>query len=282
MKNLVLRSLTGIVFVAVLVGCIVAGGIWFNGLFVIIMAFALDEFYRLTNKYGGAQVNRSLAVPAGVYLFGVMSILADKASGASTMALLAPYFGLLVLILVCELYRKSPDPLRNWAYAFAGQVYAALPFCLLPLLAYRTDFTGIFYDYTIPLSIFLFLWTSDTGAYCCGSLLHKYIPAKLFPRISPNKSWVGSVGGGVLCLVVAYVLWQSFGCWNVWIWMGFGLVVCIMGTLGDLVESLLKRQLGIKDSGNLLPGHGGSLDRFDSALLAIPSVLCYFSLLDVI
>lgn len=98
-----------------------------------------------------------------------------------------------------------------------------------------------------PLSIFLFLWTSDTGAYCCGSLLHKRFPAKLFERISPNKSWVGSIGGGVLCLVVAYVLWQvAPNLLTLPQWMGLGITVCIFGTWGDLVESLFKRQLGIK------------------------------------
>ena len=132
------------------------------------------------------------------------------------------------------------------------------------------------YNFLLPLSVFIFLWTSDTGAYCCGSLLHKKFPAKLFERISPNKSWVGSIGGGVLCLVAAAILNAAFP-HNMTLlqWMGLGLTVCVVGTWGDLVESMLKRQLGVKDSGTALPGHGGWLDRFDSSLLAIPAAVLY-------
>ena len=127
-----------------------------------------------------------------------------------------------------------------------------------------------------PLSVFIFLWTSDTGAYLCGSMLHKRFPAKLFERISPNKSWVGSIGGGVLCVVVALVLAHFFPeKLDLVHWVGLGLTVCVFGTWGDLVESLFKRQLGVKDSGHILPGHGGMLDRFDSSLLAIPAAVLY-------
>ncbi len=146
----------------------------------------------------------------------------------------------------------------------------------------ESSYSAAVYDYTIPLAIFIFLWTNDTGAYCCGSLLHKYLPAKLFPSISPNKSWIGSVGGGVLCLVAGVIMWHCTGTWTLPVWLGFGLVVCVAGTLGDLVESQLIRLFGIKDCGKLLPGHGGILDRFDSALLAIPATFCYFSAIGVV
>jgi phosphatidate cytidylyltransferase len=117
---------------------------------------------------------------------------------------------------------------------------------------------------------------SDTGAYLVGSLLSRYFPAKLFPRISPKKSWVGSIGGGLLCLAAAWGIYTfTPGYMELWQWIGLGLTVCVFGTWGDLVESLLKRQVGIKDSGTVLPGHGGLLDRFDSALLAIPAALIY-------
>lgn len=127
-----------------------------------------------------------------------------------------------------------------------------------------------------PLAVFIFLWVSDTGAYVTGSLFHRYIPYKLFPRISPAKSWVGSVGGAALDVVAALVLAHFFPELSVGAWVGLALTVCVFGTWGDLVESLLKRQFGIKDSGNILPGHGGMLDRFDSSLLAIPASVLYF------
>ena len=130
-----------------------------------------------------------------------------------------------------------------------------------------------------PLAVFVFLWINDTGAYLCGSLLGKH---KLFPRISPGKSWEGSIGGGLLVVAIAVLIWyltDQYGVndlsLNVYEWAGLGLTVVIFGTWGDLVESLFKRTLGIKDSGNILPGHGGMLDRFDSSLLAIPAVVVY-------
>jgi phosphatidate cytidylyltransferase len=128
-----------------------------------------------------------------------------------------------------------------------------------------------------PLAIFIFLWSSDTGAYCVGSLLGKKIPYKLFPSISPKKSWIGSIGGTLLAVVISLAVARYDHSLSAIQWVGFALVVAIFGTWGDLIESQIKRQLGIKDSGNVLPGHGGFLDRFDSSLLAIPASLIYLS-----
>ena len=131
------------------------------------------------------------------------------------------------------------------------------------------------YRWIFPLMLFVLLWCSDTGAYCVGSLFGKKIPYRLFPSVSPHKSWVGSIGGGVLAMIVATLVAQWDNSLTLTQWLGFALVVVVFGTWGDLVESLLKRQLGIKDSGNILPGHGGMLDRFDSSLLAIPATVVY-------
>lgn len=156
-----------------------------------------------------------------------------------------------------------------------SQLYIAVPFSIIPCLAFSNN--GFVWIY--PLAIFLFLWTNDTGAYCFGTLFGKH---RLFERISPKKSWEGSIGGGVLSLVVASVVAYFDQSLNLWQWLGFALVVVVFGTWGDLVESLLKRQLGIKDSGNILPGHGGMLDRFDSSLLAIPAVAVYLYFLSIV
>lgn len=275
MNNLILRALTGIVFVAVLVGGTLFSPITFTVLFAAITGLTVWEFSTNVNSHAGASVNRLINTVAAVYLFVAFGgFCADYVPSKAFI----PYLISVVYLLVSELYLQKPDPLKNWAYAFASQMYVALAFALLNVLAFRYDaFTNrTMFEPIYPLSIFLFLWTSDTGAYCCGSLLHKRFPAKLFERISPNKSWVGSIGGGVLCLVVAYVLWQvAPNLLTLPQWMGLGITVCIFGTWGDLVESLFKRQLGIKDSGNILPGHGGMLDRFDSSLLAIPAAVLY-------
>lgn len=275
MNNLILRALTGIVFVAVLVGGTLFSPITFTVLFAAITGLTVWEFSTNVNNHAGASVNRLINTVAAVYLFVAFGgFCADYVPSKAFI----PYLISVVYLLVSELYLQKPDPLKNWAYAFASQMYVALAFALLNVLAFRYDAltNRTMFEPIYPLSIFLFLWTSDTGAYCCGSLLHKRFPAKLFERISPNKSWVGSIGGGVLCLVVAYVLWQvAPNLLTLPQWMGLGITVCIFGTWGDLVESLFKRQLGIKDSGNILPGHGGMLDRFDSSLLAIPTAVLY-------
>lgn len=275
MNNLILRALTGIVFVAVLVGGTLFSPITFTVLFAAITGLTVWEFSTNVNNHAGASVNRLINTVAAVYLFVAFGgFCADYVPSKAFI----PYLISVVYLLVSELYLQKPDPLKNWAYAFASQMYVALAFALLNVLAFRYDAltNRTMFEPIYPLSIFLFLWTSDTGAYCCGSLLHKRFPAKLFERISPNKSWVGSIGGGVLCLVVAYVLWQvAPNLLTLPQWMGLAITVCIFGTWGDLVESLFKRQLGIKDSGNILPGHGGMLDRFDSSLLAIPAAVLY-------
>jgi len=174
---------------------------------------------------------------------------------------------------------KNKNPLHDWAYTMLSQMYIALPFSMINVLAFRNmpDQSVGFY-YLLPLSIFIFLWINDTGAYCAGSLFGRH---RLFERISPKKSWEGSIGGGVLVLIAAAIIWhieqqgENLSGLNLIEWLGLGLVVVVFGTWGDLVESLFKRTLGIKDSGNILPGHGGMLDRFDSSLLAIPAAVVY-------
>ncbi len=274
MNNMLLRALTGAVFVIVLVGGILYSPLSFVALFALITALTVWEFSTNVNRHAGASVNRIINTVAAVYLFMAMAgYCADYVPSRAFI----PYLLSIVYLLVSELYLQKPDPLKNWAYAFASQVYVALGFSLLSVLAFQYDALANVtrFEPVYPLSVFLFLWTSDTGAYLCGSMLHRYFPAKLFERISPNKSWVGSIGGGVLCLVVAAVLAHFFPQLSLPAWLGLGLTVCVFGTWGDLVESLFKRQLGIKDSGNVLPGHGGMLDRFDSSLLAIPAAVIY-------
>ena len=275
MNNLLIRALTGAVFVALLVGCTCYSSVSFVLLFAVVTGLTVWEFSTNVNNRAGASVNRFINAVASVYLFVAFAgYCADYVPSKAFI----PYVISVIYLLVSELYLKKPDPLKNWAYAFASQVYVALGFSMLCVLAFRYDpmVNVVRYEYIYPLSVFLFLWTSDTGAYLCGSLLHKRFPAKLFERISPNKSWVGSIGGGVLCVLVALVLGYCYpDRLSLIHWVGLGITVCVFGTWGDLVESLFKRELGIKDSGNVLPGHGGMLDRFDSSLLAIPAAVLY-------
>ncbi len=276
MNNLTKRLLSGIAYVVLFIGCIVYGRESFCILFAVTTALALNEYNELVIKHKLGMVNNTVSIIAGVYLFWATFC---TAAGGTSPAIFLPYLLSLLFMLVSELYMKRPDPIANWAYSFSGQIYIALPFALLNLLAFYGN-NGI-YASTLPLAVFIFIWVNDTGAYCFGSLLHKRIPYKLFERISPNKSWIGFWGGIAMVLVTAYILCLIYSSIDNDVqhpllhWMGFGMVVAIFGTWGDLVESLLKRKLGIKDSGKFLPGHGGVLDRFDSALLAIPASVIY-------
>lgn len=208
----------------------------------------------------------------GAYLFlALMSFCTQQSVGARVFL---PYLGLLLYMMITELYLKKKNPTGNWAYSMLSQLYVALPFALLNVLAFQNspETSSVTYNPILPLSIFVFIWLSDTGAYCVGSLIGKH---RLFERISPKKSWEGSIGGGIFSIASSLGFAYFFPFMPGWQWVGLAIVVVIFGTWGDLTESLMKRQLGIKDSGNILPGHGGMLDRFDSALMAIPAAVVY-------
>ena len=272
MKNLIVRTTTGVVFVAVLVGCILWSWASFTILFAVITALSVQEFCNIVNQRDDVQINTTICTIAGTYLFLAIS---GFCSQITPSGIFIPYILSIVYLLINELYGSREHALNNWAFSMMSQMYVALPFATLNVLAFQSEPTyslGVSYNYLPPLSVFIFLWANDSGAYCFGSMLGKH---KLFPSISPNKSWEGSLGGAIVALIISQVLAYYDSILNNWEWLGFGLVVVIFGTWGDLVESLLKRQLGIKDSGNILPGHGGMLDRFDSSLLAIPASVIY-------
>ena len=275
MKNFIIRAVTGVLFVAVLVGCILFNSLSFGVLFLIISALTVIEYGQLINKYTDAHINIYITALGAGYLFMAFMSYNTYMTNASVFL---PYVLLLLYMMISELYLKRENPIGNWAHTMLSQVYIALPFALLNVISFQNDFVSseVTYNPIIPLSVFIFLWMSDTGAYCIGTLIGKH---RLFKRISPKKSWEGSIGGAVVALIAAAVLAHFFDTLNIWEWMGLALTIVVFGTWGDLTESLFKRQLGIKDSGNILPGHGGMLDRFDSALMAIPAATVYLYLL---
>lgn len=269
MNNLAQRTISGIIYVIVFVGCILYGPGSFCILFAIITALALNEFNELISTHKLAEINNTISTVAGVFLFLASFCLI---AGTTSPAIFLPYILSILFILISELYLKRSNPISNWAFTFGGQLYVALPFALLNLIAFRGD-TG--YNALLPLAVFVFIWLNDSGAYVFGSLLHKKVPYKLFERISPNKSWIGSIGGFITVILSSIAFQANDNSHNLLWWMGLGTAVVVSGTYGDLVESLLKRTLGVKDSGRFLPGHGGVLDRFDSALTAIPASVIY-------
>lgn len=275
-KNLIVRTITGVLFIAIMVsGFLRPQAMVF--LFSLITGLMIWEYCSLVNELKTVTVNRFIATVAGVYFF--LAVAGINSGYIQTNGVFVPYLLTIVYLFVSELYTRNENAIHDWAYTMLSQMYIALPFSMINVLAFRQAPDGdIHYYYLLPLSVFIFLWTNDTGAYCSGSLLGKH---KLFPRISPAKSWEGSIGGALFVLiaaaVVSYLESQSNALSGLTIvqWLGLGLVVTVFGTWGDLVESLFKRTLGIKDSGNILPGHGGMLDRFDSSLMAIPASVVY-------
>ena len=286
MNNFIKRTITGIIYVA----CIITA---FMQPFAMLFLFALVtgltawEFCGLVNdRVAHTQVNPLICTVAAVYFFLAMSGYVSGITPSSGVFI--PYLLTIVYLFVSELYLKQENPINDWAYTMLSQMYIALPYSMIPVLAFNAGADGnIHFNSLLPLSVFIFLWVSDSGAYCVGSLIGKH---KLFPRISPGKSWEGSIGGGVFILIAAAaVAWYDHlefedlkaagelypPVLTTLQWLGLGLVVCVFGTWGDLVESLFKRTIGIKDSGNILPGHGGMLDRFDSSLMAFPAAVVY-------
>ena len=289
MNNFIIRTITGILFVAIMVTGICLRGDAMILLFAIITGLSIWEFCGLVNEHvADTTVNRFIATAAGVYLFLAM---AGYCTGIVPPSAFVPYLLTIIYLFISELYLKQKNPIQDWAYTMLSQMYVALPFSMINVLSFQADpQTGqIAYHWMLPMSVFVFLWVNDTGAYCTGSLLGRH---KLFPRVSPGKSWEGSIGGGIFVLIAAAIISQfaatgtplgsasqELSTLNAQLstlkWLGLGLVVVFFGTWGDLVESLFKRTLGIKDSGNILPGHGGMLDRFDSSLMAIPAAVIY-------
>ena len=275
MKNFIIRTITGVIFVAAVVVSFLRPEAMV-ALFAAVTGLTVWEFTGLVNEREHVTVNRFICMVAGVYFFFAMTYFcSDLYGGAAKSVVFIPYLVTIVYLLIAELYMKQADPIHDWAYTMLSQMYIALPLSLLNVLAFTADSSGVVaFNTLLPLSVFIFLWVNDSGAYCVGSLLGRH---KLFPRISPGKSWEGSIGGAVFVLVAAWAISHFLDGVMLTLpeWLGLGLVVVVFGTWGDLVESLFKRTLGIKDSGSILPGHGGMLDRFDSSLLAIPAAVIY-------
>lgn len=280
-KNLLIRSLTGLAFVVVVVGCILWHPLSYAILFAVVTALTTWEFCTIINKYANCQVNRFITTVASVYLFGAILAFNANITGAE---IFIPYLITLVYLLIAELYFKDNNSLMNWAVTLSSQLYVTLPFALLNTLCFIAidkgmGERGVIYNPIFILSVFAFIWFGDSAAYGFGTMFGRH---RLFERISPKKSWEGTISAFIMSLLVSQIIAfysHDFSAeselLNRLAWAGLAVVVVGFGTWGDLVESLMKRKLGIKDSGHILPGHGGMLDRFDSSLLAIPMAVVY-------
>lgn len=297
-KTLLTRTLTAAVFVAVLLSCICWNYYSFAALFLVVSIWGLHEFYNISEKLG-AKPFRTLGYISAIviYFSGILS----NNDLVFAVTSLCPVFSLEVFayklsffvlcivfvftFLIKALFSKEPNPILNVVYSIAGIVYVTSPFIILNYL------TVVFFPNVLPsnegwslyikpynshavLGMILLIWASDSFAYLVGSMIGK---RKLYERISPGKTWEGTIGGGVLTMASSYIIAGWFPEIEFKHWLVISLLVVVFGTLGDLFESLLKRQAGIKDSGKIMPGHGGILDRFDSLIFVTPFVYLYLS-----
>ena len=266
MSNFWQRTLFGIIFISVLIGAILYDAITFRILFLLIAVGALEEFYKIV-KTENAEPNLVAGRIVGISTYVILSAVAfDIVSFKYTTIIAA----LLLIIPIAELYRNKQQPIINIALTCFGIFYAIMPFALLNFIATIKSN----YNPEIILGYFILQWSSDTFAYLVGMTMGK---RRLFERISPKKSWEGFIGGGILTLIAGYITSMYFHSLSGSEWMIIAFIIVITGTLGDLVESLLKRTYQLKDSGNIIPGHGGILDRFDSLLFAIPFIWLYLN-----
>lgn len=278
-KNFVTRTLAGAVLVAVIIGATVLSPISFGIVFMLISLLATQELMKL--------LTGKATYLGGVSALLFLAIFAEHASMFSERMIVIVWvvYGMsLLLAMTGQLWNTKSNPVEAWMHITYSQIYVALPFALVNMIAFfRGQFTPV-----LVLSLFVFIWVNDSFAYLTGSLFGRH---RLFERVSPKKSWEGFIGGNLFALGAAYLMsvldqplsnllvGNDGSSLELWQWLLFAQIVVVFGTFGDLVESLLKRTLGVKDSGAAIPGHGGWLDRFDSLMFAAPVVACYLYLL---
>lgn len=267
MKKITLRTITGLIFITIVIGSICWSVYSFMLIFLIISILGMYEFYKLSSQENiKPQILHGLIL--GAYLFISISLFAHKIIDFKFVLLSIP---LSAFIFIAELYRKTEHPFTNIAYTLLGVFYIALPLALLNFFYSPFQISGEFNTH-ILLGFFIITWFTDTFAYLIGSVIGKH---RLFERISPKKSWEGFVAAMVSGLLAAFIISLIFKDLLFYQWVIISLIIVIIGTFGDLSESLFKRSINIKDSGTILPGHGGILDRFDSVFFSAPFVFIY-------
>ena len=278
-KNIFTRTLSGSIYVALIVAALLLPFPHiFIGLFSLFIILGTVELHHLVDNKASVIANKRTAIAldciGGLALFATFTGLCSNLHHYIMPVALVAYLTYFAIRMILQLYMKNDNALQSFADSALTQIYVALPLALLNILYFK-------YGGSTLLSIFILIWLNDTGAFCVGSLLGRH---RLFERISPKKSWEGFWGGMAFCIiagVVFYFCGSTFGNLKLIEWILLGACVSIFSTWGDLVESLLKRTLKVKDSGHLIPGHGGILDRIDSLLLVSPTSVIFFILIEL-
>lgn len=270
MNNLTKRTLSGIGFILIIIGALKGGPLTFYILFALVTGFCLFEFYNLALK-NGAEVQKVTGIITGLVIFSTNFLIAGRYLDNYWLLGIIPF---IFLIFIKELYRNKKNPFRNISYTLAGLIYPVLFLAPVSQIVFAS-FPQPGYNHHIVLSLFVLIWSNDSFAYIVGKRFGKH---KLSSNISPQKSWEGLAGGLFFTILAALVLFYLIHHLNILSWIFLAIIVSVAGTFGDLAESSIKRSVGVKESGNLIPGHGGVLDRFDSAIFIFPLAYAFLKL----
>ena len=271
MKKLITRTITGVVLVLVMLTAIIASQYSFALLFLVILTACITEYVNLF-KQSEVKPNKLFAYSASIILFSVSFLIAKGIIEIKYFFGVMPFF---LMIMAAELYRKKDKPAENIAVTIFGIIYLAIPFSLINFLVFPEIQNSNIYTPKLLIALFSLIWIFDSGAYLVGVSIGRH---RLFERISPKKSWEGAIGGMLIAISASYFISSFIPEIKLIHWIAISILTIVSSTYGDLTESMFKRYFGIKDSGNILPGHGGALDRFDSLFFAAPVIVVYLKL----
>lgn len=268
LKKIAIRALSGLVYCLIIIGCIISG---YKGVTILASLLTIWGCLEFTHITGGLTRRN---IPAAILdIAACLSLSISLCSGLPLENILTNWLAIIMLRLIVEIYLKSDHPLRHTAHSLMSQIYIGVPMAVMVYIAMN-------YSPYILLTIFVLMWLNDTGAYLVGCSIGRH---KLIERVSPKKTWEGFFGGLIFSMAVSLLIFYFIKPFegmehidmSLIFWLSVGAIVSIIGTWGDLIESMIKRDLQIKDSGNLIPGHGGILDRIDSILFVLPAILLF-------
>lgn len=268
LKKIAIRALSGLVYCLIIIGCIISG---YKGVTILASLLTIWGCLEFTHITGGLTRRN---IPAAILdIAACLSLSISLCIGLPLENILPNWLAIIMLRLIVEIYLKSDHPLRHTAHSLMSQIYIGVPMAVMVYIAMN-------YSPYILLTIFVLMWLNDTGAYLVGCSIGRH---KLIERVSPKKTWEGFFGGLIFSMAVSLLIFYFIKPFegmehidmNLIFWLSVGAIVSIIGTWGDLIESMIKRDLQIKDSGNLIPGHGGILDRIDSILFVLPAILLF-------
>jgi len=269
LKDIYIRTFTGAIFLIVIIGSILLHPLAFFSVLFVFSSIALNEYFLLVDKGESRKKNLHFFI-LGVIIYTLTGLIGVGLLDINFAVAIDPLF---LSVIIFELFKKTNSSWTRIGLYLTGFTYISIPFGLLNYFYFIPESDT--FQVGILIGVFTIVWSSDVFAYLVGSMFGKH---KILERISPKKSWEGSIGGLIFASLAAYILSLFYPQLSLTQWLIMAVIIVIFGTLGDFAESMMKRQAGVKDSGNIFPGHGGVLDRFDAVIFATPFVYLYLNL----